>query len=260
MVTASQGSRRDAPTELQGPSWAEAYRALLSGEAVRNDLIIRRAGSMHDILIGGMLRSLEIITDTSVTLSETRGVSSQFIRRPHDDLQQRTRRLINECRKQHIELVCQYVASRLPNRGTSSGAPQPLNKVIEDYLVEVLSESPHALSKVLEDSYAPKVRRREGFGDLTHRFRALADKWKADTYYVSSMSILVNHPAYQEIIQMGEKALPLILGELANSPDWWFTALEAIVESPPTLEGSEVNLQEAARVWVDWGKYEGYIS
>ena len=57
-----------------------------------------------------------------------------------------------------------------------------------------MSESPGiALSKVLEDSYAPKVRRREGFGDLTSPIHEhWQHKWKADTYYVSSMSILVN--------------------------------------------------------------------
>ena len=259
MVTASQSNRQHPSTKLQGSLWVETYRSLLSREAVRNDPINRRVVPMDAFMIG-MPESLEITTDASVAISETQEASSQFIRRPLDDVQQRTKYLISECRKQHIELVYRHVASELPKRGKTSSEPQPLSRVIEDYLVEVLTESPVALSKVLENYYAPNVRRREELADVTQRFRELADRWKADIYYVSSMSKIVDHPAYQEIIEMGAKALPLIFHELAKNPDWWFTALEAIVETPPALDGSEVNLQEATRVWVEWGKSEGYIS
>ena len=38
----------------------------------------------------------------------------------------------------------------------------------------------------------------------------------------------LKHPAYQQIISMGEAALPLILRELERNKDHWFLALMAI--------------------------------
>jgi hypothetical protein len=45
---------------------------------------------------------------------------------------------------------------------------------------------------------------------LSAQFRALADKWKAETAFLSSTSALVAHPAYQAIIAMGPRVIPFI--------------------------------------------------
>ena len=260
MVTASRRSIQHAPAVSQGHSWVEAYRALLSPDAVRNDPFSRVVGPMHGIFITGY-RSSEFTANTSSPVSENQEVSRQFLKRADGAFQQGIKSILNECRKQHIELIYRHLASELPKKkGNASSEPQPLSEVIEDYLVEVLTESPLTLSKVLENYYALDARKLDELADVTQKFCELADKWKTDTYYVSSMSMIVNHPAYQEIIQMGESVVPLILRELANSPDWWFAALEAIVDSPPTLDALEGDLEESARVWVDWGITRGYIS
>lgn len=51
------------------------------------------------------------------------------------------------------------------------------------------------------------------------------------------------HPAYQQIIGMGEKALPLILRDLRDRPTGhWFWALNAITGEEPTLGESAIVL------------------
>src|SRR2546426_3866753 len=64
--------------------------------------------------------------------------------------------------------------------------------------------------------------------DLSKRFSELASAWKKETRLLSSMTDMILHPAYQQIIGLGRGALPLILEELARQPDYWFWALFAI--------------------------------
>jgi hypothetical protein len=55
---------------------------------------------------------------------------------------------------------------------------------------------------------------------LADRFLAFADQWKRETLVLSNPTAIESHPAYQEIVQMGADAIPLILKELAKEPDW----------------------------------------
>src|SRR6185436_14010617 len=62
-------------------------------------------------------------------------------------------------------------------------------------------------------------------GALQAKFDALAAQWRRETAMLSSTSQIVMHPAYQRIMAMGEKAVPLILRELQKEPEHWFYAL-----------------------------------
>jgi type I restriction enzyme M protein len=93
--------------------------------------------------------------------------------------------------------------------------------------------------------------------NLKQRFLALAEQWRRETGHYSSISRKIQHPAYQKIIAMGEPVLPFLLRELATRPAHWFTALRAIVESPPANEGSDVSRATAA--WLKWGQERGYL-
>jgi hypothetical protein len=64
--------------------------------------------------------------------------------------------------------------------------------------------------------------------DLPTAFQALAERWRRETGMLSSMTKKWNHPAYQEIIAMGEAVVPLILEEMIVRPAYWFHALESI--------------------------------
>src|SRR5438067_616478 len=78
---------------------------------------------------------------------------------------------------------------------------------------------------------------------LEQRFHELAVLWKQERGPYSSSAKLCNHPAYQQIIEMGMVAVPLLLGELAREPDHWFRALHAISGTNPVLEGHQGNIR-----------------
>ena len=72
------------------------------------------------------------------------------------------------------------------------------------------------------------------------------------------MTEMAMHPAYQEIIGMGELAVPLILAELERDPDHWFWALKAITGADPVPEHCRGHLEEMAQAWLRWGRMQGY--
>ena len=92
------------------------------------------------------------------------------------------------------------------------------------------------------------------------RFDQLVAKWKQDTLIISNTRLLVEHPAHQEIIELGEDALPLILQDLKDSPWLWFHALGEITGLGHTPGGSMPNSAEELRQsWVNWGIQNGYL-
>jgi len=90
-------------------------------------------------------------------------------------------------------------------------------------------------------------------------FRRLADYWTRETGMLSSISKRVQHPAYQEIIDMGEIALPMILSELRDRPDHWFSALRAIAKETPVADSDSSDPVRARAAWLKWGKEKGFI-
>ena len=89
------------------------------------------------------------------------------------------------------------------------------------------------------------------------RFGQLVREWKRDTRYSSSMAKIILHPAYQAIIGMGRKALPLILAEFHKHGGHWFWALHAITQENPAPQDADYSM--AAQAWLDWGKVRGYL-
>jgi hypothetical protein len=67
-------------------------------------------------------------------------------------------------------------------------------------------------------------------------------------------------PSYQQIIGMGDPAVPLLLEELRREPDHWFWALEAITLENPVPRDAAGKVRLMAQAWVEWGIREGYIS
>ncbi|NET62495.1 MAG: hypothetical protein F6K47_42285, partial [Symploca sp. SIO2E6] len=59
-------------------------------------------------------------------------------------------------------------------------------------------------------------------------FKHLVQQWKAETRFLSSTHQMVLHPAYQQIIGMGEAAVPLLLRELEKKSGRWFWAIKSI--------------------------------
>lgn len=92
------------------------------------------------------------------------------------------------------------------------------------------------------------------FRNHGERFRALRDQWKRETMFMSSARDIILNDAYQRIISMGERAVPLILAELQDSPAAWFWALTAITGEDPVREQHRGNVQLMAQDWIEWSQ------
>ncbi|WP_204103153.1 MULTISPECIES: hypothetical protein [Spirulina sp. CCY15215] len=92
---------------------------------------------------------------------------------------------------------------------------------------------------------------------LQERFDQLKSQWKQDTEMLSSISRIIKHPAYQKIILIGERAIPLILSDLQKESDHWFYALTKLTKTDPVKPEDDFN--QAVEVWLNWGKQQGYI-
>lgn len=98
------------------------------------------------------------------------------------------------------------------------------------------------------------------FGDWI-RFQCLVNKWRAERGATSSITEGVLSPAYQSIIGMGEKAIPLIISQLrieGDDPDQWFWALQAITMKNPVNADDQGDFVKMAQSWIKWAEDEGY--
>ncbi len=95
--------------------------------------------------------------------------------------------------------------------------------------------------------------------DLQAEFEELACKWKRETAYLSSLTTIAQHHAYQEIIGMGKAAIPMILRDLEVSHAQWFWALRAITRESPVSPDDRGNVQAMTVAWIEWGKNRRYI-
>jgi hypothetical protein len=91
------------------------------------------------------------------------------------------------------------------------------------------------------------------------RFKRLKERWEEESAFLSSVSEIAMHPAYQQIIGMGTVAVPLILREIAAKPGQWFWALKSITGENPVPPGYRGNIKEMTKAWLKWGKERGYI-
>ena len=71
--------------------------------------------------------------------------------------------------------------------------------------------------------------------DLEATFAQLAEKWRKETSIHSNSAIILRHPAYQQIIAMGESILPLIFREMEENGCHWRYALSEITGADPRV-------------------------
>lgn len=91
------------------------------------------------------------------------------------------------------------------------------------------------------------------------KFRRLKKKWQEGTLYFSDTARIYGHPAYRDIIAMGEKALPPIFSELRYGRNvFWHQALMAITGANPVPAENAGDLEAVRKAWLDWGRQNGY--
>lgn len=97
------------------------------------------------------------------------------------------------------------------------------------------------------------------WSDPVIKFLTLKARWEAETAILSSITEIVMHPAYQQVIGMGPIAIPLILSEMKEKPGHWFWALKSITGEDPVLPEQRGRIKEMTEAWLHWGKDQGYI-
>ncbi len=86
----------------------------------------------------------------------------------------------------------------------------------------------------------------------------LLDQWHDATQFSSSLAAKKAHPAYKDIVALGEEAIPLILDVLEQGPDFIFMALHDITGEDPVHEEHRGRLPAMLQDWLDWGTEHGY--
>jgi len=134
--------------------------------------------------------------------------------------------------------------------------PQPLMHRLV-YIAQTEWCQPKPVSEA--SSEPPTVARGAVVGSR-RRFSDLADEWRRDTAPLSSVARMALHPAYQEVIGMGQAALPMILAELAREPGHWFWALRAITGENPVTEEDAGDLLRMRDAWIRLGRERGWFA
>src|SRR5262245_47029909 len=104
-------------------------------------------------------------------------------------------------------------------------------------------------------SQAPGTPRPE---TVEERFRRLEAKWMDEVGYSSSSTELIGHPAFQEIIGLGDAVVPLMLRDLEERPRLWVWALPRITGANPVPVSDGGNIAKMSEAWLRWGKEHGY--
>jgi hypothetical protein len=93
---------------------------------------------------------------------------------------------------------------------------------------------------------------------VEQRFRRLEAAWEADTLYLSDVQKIIDHPAFQEIIAMGEAVIPFMMRDLEKAPRQWVWALTRITGENPVPTADAGDSYKAAQAWLSWGREHGY--
>ena len=90
------------------------------------------------------------------------------------------------------------------------------------------------------------------------KFNRLAEKWRNETAYASSLFEISMNENYQYIIGMGRNAIPFILRELLKKTEHWFWALKAITCEDPVSDKDRGDLVRMTGAWLNWVAINGY--
>jgi hypothetical protein len=112
------------------------------------------------------------------------------------------------------------------------------------------------LEDLLADYYKPLSRQ---WANPVIRFSNLEKEWKESTPMLSSITEIVMHPSYQQIIGMGPTAIPLIFLSMRRELGHWFWALCAITGENPVSIEHRGKIKEMTEAWLDWGRKQLYL-
>ncbi|MGH2412921.1 MAG: hypothetical protein ACRDEA_04335 [Microcystaceae cyanobacterium] len=104
----------------------------------------------------------------------------------------------------------------------------------------------------------PSYQSRSEPDDLERIFNHLVQWVLTDTRSESSTLRIAIHPAYQQIIGLGQPAVPFLLREVERRSGRWFWALKAITRQDPVQPNDRGKTPKMIEAWLSWGQQEGY--
>lgn len=104
--------------------------------------------------------------------------------------------------------------------------------------------------------------------ELEATFNKLAEQWVKETGFYSNSESIIGHRAYQQIVELGEAALPLVFRELEKGQMavHWPHVLSAITGADPTPPPKRLpapgwvalDVKAIHKAWLDWGRDQGH--
>ena len=95
---------------------------------------------------------------------------------------------------------------------------------------------------------------------IHQKFQALTARWKDETAGLSSPTVIANHPALRQIIDLGPAVLPLILQNLQEQGGWWFPALRLLTKTNPVPPEARGDPEANRQAWLEWGQANEYLN
>lgn len=127
-------------------------------------------------------------------------------------------------------------------------------------------------SHIVKQQYAPArrslrvyrwYRRSDARDTVENLFRMYVGQWKRDTQHWSSVTKMLAHRSYLDIVGLSKVAKPkqlerLLLEEMQAEPDYWFDALEVITRANPVQDRADFD--QAVSAWIQWGRDNGILA
>lgn len=84
---------------------------------------------------------------------------------------------------------------------------------------------------------------------LKDKFSALVDLWEQNTAFESSISNIIENDNFKKIVELKNKAIPLIIDEIDREPSILVWALNIITGKSMSSNGRET-IEEVCKKWV----------
>ena len=88
--------------------------------------------------------------------------------------------------------------------------------------------------------------------DGISRFYELLQRWRAETYFAPLMKDKIENLNFKKIIDLGDDAVPLIIDEVRQTPDFLVLALYFITKENPVPPSAQGRVTEMVDAWLDW--------
>ena len=94
---------------------------------------------------------------------------------------------------------------------------------------------------------------------VAERFHRLAAEWSKEVQNVSSLTAMVAHPKYRQIVDLRWDVVPFMLIDLQRNKRFWLPALYEITGIQPFDPSDAGNSKRMMDAWIKWGKNKRYI-